>query len=146
MKINIFYPIFKKEKEKEKARPSVPYVVSHHLVGDFFLTHSAMVFLRPVAHTPSLSFLPSPHQPLTFLSSTLGMPSFPFFLIPSHKAASPFLGLRHQLSTHPVLSYPRSSGWPTAIRLVLVSDSFSLSLTKSKLIQYIDDLLLCSPS
>lgn len=43
IKINIFYHIFKKE--KEKARPSVPCVVSHHLVGDLFLTCSAMVSL-----------------------------------------------------------------------------------------------------
>lgn len=123
---------------------------TYRLVQDLRLINSAVVPLHPVVPNPYtlLSTIPSKTSHFSVLDLKDA-----FFSIPLDPQSQnifaftwtdPDTHISTQLTWTVLPQGFRDS--PHLFGQALASDLFSLSLPKSKLIQYVDDLLLCSPS
>jgi hypothetical protein len=94
----------------------------------------------------SLLFLP---PPLTFLSLISRMPFLPSPSPPSHRTFLPLPGWTHTHHSQQLTWTVLPQGFrdsPQLFEQALAKDLRDLCLSKSTLLQYVDDLLLCSPS
>ena len=117
---------------------------TYRLVQDLWLINSSVVLLYPA--------VPNSYTLFSTIPSGFWISRMPFSLLLSDlnlKASLPPPGLTLAFTaphSSPGLLSQRFQDSPHLFGQALATDVLSLSLPKSKLIQYVDDILLCSPS